>query len=128
MSPISNLAIFLTTITFGVGLEMIFSKILTKHRIVHFMLSRYIFLLSVPIITVLIMSYLVNIKLLYFFLIFSIIGTLIEYCIGLSYKTIVGQKLWTYHKYSVQGYTSLLSIPIWGLCGVLMYFLSVIFN
>lgn len=127
MSPFFNLALFLSIIVFGVGIEVILSKIHFRlhgqHQVVHFKLSRYLFLLSVPLIAITLMSYLVGLSIWKFFLIFMILGTVLEYWIGYSYKIIVGQRLWTYNKYSFHGYTSWLAIPLWGWCGVLVYLL-----
>ncbi len=115
----------------GVGIESFLSKIYfkkdgieKKHRVVHFKLSRYLFLLSVPVLAVLVMSLTVSVSILKYFLIFAVLGTVLEYCIGFSYQTVVGQRLWVYNKYSIAGHTSLLSVPLWGLCGALIYLLS----
>jgi hypothetical protein len=123
--------IFLLSIAFSVGFEIILSKIYfqelglkKKHQIIHFKLSRYFFLISIPIIIMFLMSYLISASILKYFIFFATIGTILEYCIGYSYQTIVGQRLWTYNKYSIQGYTSLLSIPLWGLFGALLYLLA----
>lgn len=123
--------IFLLSIMFSVGFEIILSKIYfqelgskKKHQIVHFKLSRYLFLISMPIIIMLLMSRLVGTSILKFFIFFAAIGTILEYCIGYSYEMIVGQRLWTYNRYSIKGYTSLLSIPLWGLFGALLYLLA----
>jgi len=58
---------------------------------------------------------------------FALVGTFLEWLIGFFYHKIVGQKLWTYHRYSLSGYTSLLSIPLWGLAGALFWLLAKIF-
>lgn len=127
MSPFFNLILFLSLVVLGVGVEAILSKIYFrshgKHQVVHFKLSRYLFLLFVPLAGVIFMSYLVGFSVWKFFLIFMILGTVLEYCIGYSYKIIVGQRLWQYNKYSINGHTSLLALPLWGLCGVLVYLL-----
>jgi uncharacterized membrane protein len=123
--------IFLLSIAFSVGFEIILSKIhfhelglKKKHQVVHFKLSRYFFLISMPILIMLLMSYLVSASILKYFIFFAAIGTILEYCIGYSYQMIVRQRLWTYNRYSIQGYTSLLSIPLWGLFGALLYLLA----
>lgn len=130
MNQYFYLAIFLVTIVFGVGLEVLLSNIYfkksgvkNKHQVIHFKFYRYLFLVSVPIIITLIMSRMIDASILKFFIIFALLGTILEYCIGYSYKMVVGQKLWSYYRYSIKGYTSLLSIPLWGLCGSMMYLL-----
>ncbi len=127
----SNTIIFLAIVICGVAIELLISqlfidhnKINKKHRRVHFQLSRYIFLLTMPTIATLIMTYLAGLSVLKFFVSFAILGTLLEYCIGYSYQAIVGQRLWKYYRYSINGHTSLLSIPLWGLCGVLIYLIA----
>ena len=130
MNPYFNLIIFLAIIVFGIGIEVFLSQIYfkengvrKKHKLVHFKFSRYVFLISVPMFAILFMTNIVGISIIKSFLIFAVFGTVLEYCIGYSYQIIVGQRLWTYHRYSVRGYTSLLSIPLWGLCGVMFYLL-----
>ncbi|OGI76263.1 hypothetical protein A3C57_00150 [Candidatus Nomurabacteria bacterium RIFCSPHIGHO2_02_FULL_33_12] len=135
MSMYFDLIIFLGVIVFGVGIESFLSKIYfkkngieKKHQIVHFKFSRYLFLISIPLLAVLVMSFTVSLSILKYFLIFAVLGTILEYCIGYSYKTVVGQRLWMYNKYSIAGHTSLLAIPLWGLCGALIYLLSKAIN
>ena len=118
------LIVFLFIIVFGVGLEVLFSEKYFKHRLVHFKFSRYLFLLSIPIISVFIFTYILGFSVIKWFIIFAFLGTFLEYCMGYSYYTVVGKNLWTYNKYSIKGYTSYLAIPMWGLCGVLLYLLS----
>ena len=69
----------------------------------------------------------VGASLIYVFLIFSLVGTFLEGLIGYFYHNIVGQRLWTYHRYALKGYTSFLSIPIWGLGGAMSWLLAKIF-
>lgn len=131
MNKYTNLIHFLVLIIFGVGLEMILSKIYfrrkgikQKHQVVHFSFFRYLFILFLPLLATLLMSYVVGFSVIKSFVVFAAMGTILEYCIGYSYYIVVGQKLWTYHRFSIQGYTSLLSIPLWGLCGVLFYLMA----
>jgi hypothetical protein len=132
MNSFFNLILFLLIVVFGVGIEMILSKMYFKshgkHQVVHFKVSRYLFLLCVPMVGIILMSYLVGLSVWKFFFIFMVLGTTLEYCIGFSYKVIVGQMLWKYNKYTINGYTSLLAVPLWGLCGVLVYLLVKSFN
>lgn len=127
MSPLLKLIIFLLVIVIGVGIEIILSKIYFrshgKHQVVHFKLSRYFFLFLTPFLGVVLMSYIADSSVWKFFFIFMILGTILEYCVGYSYQKVVGQRLWKYNKYSLGGHTSLLAVPLWGLCGVLVYLL-----
>jgi hypothetical protein len=132
MNPYSNLIIFLGIIVFGVGIEVFLSKIYfheeggakKKHQIIHFKFSRYLFLLSIPLLGVILMYFIVGISILESFFLFALLGTGLEYLVGYCYQAVVGQRLWTYYKYSLGEYTSLLSIPLWGLCGTLVFLLS----
>src|SRR3989344_4498855 len=58
------------------------------------------------------------------FLICAAVGTFLEWLVGFSYYQVVGERLWTYHRYAIKKYTSFLSIPIWGLAGVFIWLLS----
>jgi uncharacterized membrane protein len=128
-SMTSAFIIFLTLAIGGSLLEKILDRLyrkLTKkkYRINHFAFSRYIYLLLMPIIGVISSWYLVGSSIITIFITFSLIGPFFEWIIGYAYNSIVGQRLWTYHRYAVNGYTSLLTIPFWGLGGVLFYFLA----
>ncbi len=130
MTPeIKNVLIFIGMLATGVMLEDVLVKIysLLTHknlRRVHFSYGRYGFLMLSPILTVILFSIKQNIDLATIFISFSLAGTALEWLVGFSYHQIVGQRLWTYHRYSLQGYTSLLSIPLWGLGGVLFWLLA----
>ncbi len=93
----------------------------------HFKLSKYFFFLFFPIVASVIMMFVSGITIFYVFLAFSVIGTICEWIIGFVYHKVIGQRLWTYHKYAINKYTSLLSIPLWGFAGVLLYLLVSIF-
>lgn len=132
MTVIENLLIFFFLIFGGVILEEIaqsayyyFTK--KKFKQHHFSFSRYLYLLLFPAIAVIVVTQKAGIRLLNVFLIFSIVGTILEWLIGFFYYHIVGQRLWTYHRYSLNGYTSLLSIPLWGLGGILFWLLAQVF-
>lgn len=131
MSSYMHLAYFMLIIIFGVGLEVVISKLSfrnrsgkIKHRIVHFKLKRYFFLLSIPLVSTLFMTYLLSYSIVFAFIGFALVGAFLEYCIGYSYHVIVGQRLWTYHKYNINTYTSWLTLPFWGLCGVMIFLIS----
>ena len=91
----------------------------------HFSFVRYLFVLLPPIITAL---YLIiagdgNTTLLKFFVAFAVIVTILEGLVGFVYQMTVGHRLWSYHRYAIGGYTSLLAIPYWGFVGVIAYVL-----
>lgn len=123
--------VYIFVIVFGVGLEALLSTLYfkkhgvkNKHQIIHFKFFRYLLLLSIPLITTFLMAYIVSLSILLYFLFFAVVGTLLEYCVGYAYFIIVGQRLWTYNRFSLNHHTSLLSIPLWGLCGALIYLLA----
>jgi uncharacterized membrane protein len=127
-----NLYIYFFLILSGVILEEIAQKLyfrITKKKFKehHFSLSRYVYLLLFPILAVFVITQSAGTHLFNIFIIFSLVGTLLEWLIGFFYHQIVGQRLWTYHRYSINGYTSLLSLPLWGLAGVLFWLLAKVF-
>ena len=93
----------------------------------HFTFARYLYYLIAPITAVIFAVSQAGMYLLNIFLIFSLVGTILEWLAGFAYHMIVGQRLWTYHRYSIGGYTSLFSIPLWGLGGILFWLLVKIF-
>jgi hypothetical protein len=115
----------------GIFFEGVFSRMYFKHKKKsvrkHFTFVRYFYLILFPIIGVIMSTYFVGLTALKIFLLFAILGPFGEWCIGFAYQSMVGQKLWTYHRFSVNGNTSLLAVPFWGFAGVLFYYLAHIF-
>lgn len=130
MTPdLKNVLVFISLLATGVLLEDVLVKFYTlitnkSVRKVHFSLGRYAFLMLTPMLTIILFSIKQNINLTTIFISFSVAGTALEWLVGYSYHQIVGQRLWTYHRYSLKGYTSLLSIPLWGLGGVLFWLIA----
>lgn len=121
--------LFLAMVVIGVVLEVIISQfhyIYTKKdfKKYHFSLARYFFLMLFPLIAVLVSTFQVGTTLIRAFLIFALVGTLLEWFVGFSYHMVLGQRLWTYYRYNIGTYTSLLSIPLWGLAGVVFWLLA----
>lgn len=121
--------LFFLLIIIGIALESISIKLYSrftkkKNESNTFLWSKYLFLLLFPLLTVLIITYLTSLNVLKVFFIFSIAGPILEWLIGFSYYTVVGHRLWSYHKYDITYYTSWLTIPLWGLGGVIFYFLA----
>ncbi len=104
------------------GLHDRISKLRYKEH--KFTLSRYLFFILFPTVATLIVWNLMGMQIWIIFLAFALIGTFFEWLIGFSYEKIVGKQLWTYHRYSINGYTSLLSIPLWGFAGIIFYLLA----
>jgi hypothetical protein len=115
MSAQQGLVIFLFLIIVGTIFEGISSQFYFKHKKAslrkHFRLIRYLYLLLFPAIGIIVSIYIGGQTALKTFLIFALLGPMFEWCIGFSYQLIVGQKLWTYHRYAIAGNTSLLAIP-----------------
>jgi hypothetical protein len=132
MSIQQDLVIFMFLILIGVLFEAVSSQWYFKHKKKsvrkHFHLIRYLYLLLFPTFGVFVSFYVGGQTAFKTFLLFALLGPLCEWCIGFSYQVIVGQKLWTYHRYTITGNTSLLAMPFWGFAGVLFYYLARIIN
>lgn len=124
---------FLLILVIGVLIEVAVSQLhfymTNKHiKRYHFSYSRYFFLLLFPMVAAFVTFGQTGITLVKVFLAFALVGTFLEWLIGFSYHMVVGQRLWTYHRLGLNGYTSILSIPLWGLAGALFYLLGKIFT
>jgi len=84
----------------------------------------YFALFCVPVLGSLSLSFFYGIKILYFFVVCGIVGFALEYIIGLAYYKTLNRRLWTYGKYSVEGYTSFLTLPLWGTAGIIFWMLA----
>lgn len=120
--------IFVLVALGGLALEVFLSQVylsfFKQHiKIYHFALARYLLLLIPPLLAFLILVARIGLSPLNAFFVFMLVGTICEWLIGYFYQKLIGQRLWTYHRFSIQGYTSLLSIPIWGCAGVLFWLL-----
>jgi|GEM_PF-1723539 len=82
--------------------------------------GRYVMPLLFPMIITAFVIYLQGYSLLYYFLIFSVLGGFMEWIAGYLYNLISTKQLWTYHYLTVgkKGYTSWIIIPIWGCAGI----------
>lgn len=121
--------IYLLMVVFGFLIEAFFSQthfFLTKkhYKKYHYSFSRYLILLSLPIISTIFIYGIVGVTVLNVFVIFALAGTFLEWLVGFCFHMVVGQKLWTYNKYNIGTYTSYLSIPLWGIAGVFFYLLA----
>ena len=89
-----------------------------------FLWREYFALLSAPILGSLGLAFFYGTKIIYFFLVCGLVGFILEYNIGKAYHKTLNRRLWTYGKYSVGGYTSPLTFPMWGICGIVFWMLS----
>lgn len=55
------------------------------------------------------------------YLLFSALGTFLEWLLGFLFRQIMGENLWKYSLFPIGSYTSYLAIPLWGLAGVLFW-------
>ena len=94
------------------------------HKIKKFRWSEYFALIILPILCVLYLSIFYDIRILSLFIISSFVGFFLEYIIGFAYHQTLNKRLWKYKRLSVNGYTSLLSIPLWGIGGVVFWLIS----
>lgn len=132
MSSTTITVIFLSLIVGGFLLEslafqfhfLLFGKHYKKY---HYTFARFIYYLLVPVTATIFAISQAGFYLLNVFLVFSFVGVVLEWLAGFAYHMVVGQKLWTYHRYSLGGYTSLFSVPLWGVGGVLFWLLVRIF-
>src|SRR3989344_5915283 len=84
----------------------------------------YIAIVIWPIVAVAGFAYFIDTKVLSLFVTSAVFGFVLEYILGLTYHKALNKRLWSYDRLSVGGYTSLLTLPIWGIAGVVFWFLS----
>lgn len=119
-----NKIVILGSIIIFMDLLGFYLAYLYGRKIKQFRWSEYIAIILWPVIGVIVFAYLIDVKILSLFVISSFAGFLLEYLLGLTYHKTLNKKLWEYNRLSVGGYTSLLTIPIWGVVGVVFWFLS----
>ncbi len=93
----------------------------------HFSWWRYFIFFGIPFITILGFVLRYDHSLFKVLIVFSIIGTGLEWLVGYAYHNVMGSRLWTYHRYDITSYTSWLAMPIWGFGGVLFWAISRVF-
>jgi hypothetical protein len=86
--------------------------------------SEYIAIIILPILSILALGYFIDVKIITLFVISSFAGFFLEYIAGLAYYKTLNRRLWTYGKFSIQGHSSLLSIPLWGIVSVMFWFIA----
>lgn len=107
-----------------VSLLGFYGAYLYGHKTHNFRWSEYFAIIIVPLICVGVLAYFYGLKILVFFAASCLIGFVFELVFGFIYHKVLNARLWTYHKLSVKGYSSLLSILPWGVTGVVIYFVS----
>jgi len=114
----------LGVIFLGITLTGFYLAYLYGRKTKIFVWKEYIAILIWPTLLVLTLAYFIDKNIIILFLISSIIGFCLEYLLGLTYHKTLNKRLWRYDKFSVKGYTSWLTLPIWGIAGVIFWFLS----
>lgn len=84
----------------------------------------YFALIAAPVTGSLGLAHFYGQKVIYFFLVACVAGFILEYTIGIAYHKTLNRRLWTYGKYNVGGYTSLLTFPLWGVAGIVFWLLA----
>lgn len=116
-------------VIFGVGIE-IFSAKLYRHfmghhlKRDHFIFGRYVYLLLAPLVATILIINTHGMSVLKIFFFFALFGPVMEWLVGSSYYQMMGVRLWTYKKFTYKGHTSLLTMPLWGMAGVLFYLIA----
>jgi hypothetical protein len=130
MSFPNSFVLFFSLVMVGVFVELLLSRMIfaatgehfKKHP--RFKIGSYLYLLLFPIIATVAVVNVYGPIMIKAFIAFAAIGTFFEWGFGKAYHLVVGQKLWTYHRLSVEGYTSILSAPVWGMAGILFWLLG----
>jgi Putative ABC-transporter type IV len=133
MTGATDLLIFLVVFVGGVFLEIAVVRlhhahIKTHHKEHHFSFAKYLLLILFPLIACGIILVKEGGDLVSIFIAFSVLGTALEWFVAFGYHQIMGQRLWTYHRYSITKYTSFLSIPFWGTAGILAWLIIGLFR
>jgi hypothetical protein len=116
--------IILLLVLEAAGTKAYFRKTGRRYKEHHFQFSRYAIFILVPILTTIIFVYQEGWTFAKVAITFALASMFFEWFFGWAYHHIVGQRLWTYHRYAIQGYTSLLTLPIWAVAGGVFWFLA----
>lgn len=119
-----NQFIYLGFIFLAINLIGFYLAYLYGHKTKKFLWREYFAIIILPLLSIVAMTYLFGPKILTMFVFSSVLGFFLEYIIGLTYYKTLNSRLWVYKRFGIQGYTSLLSVPIWGVAGIVFYFLS----
>lgn len=111
--------IFLTLSFLGFYLAYLYGRETTQFR-----WSEYIAMIITPILFIVFLIIYYDFAILKMFIASSIIGFVGEGIAGFVYDKVLNRRLWTYNRLSIKGYTSFLSIPLWGIAGVIFWFIS----
>lgn len=108
----------------GVTLLGFYLAYLYGHHRKSFKWDEYIAIIFFPVVFVFVLASYIGSKIIALFVISAMVGETFEYIAALAYHKTIHRQLWEYKVMSIHGYTSLLNIPMWGICGVMFWFLS----
>ncbi|MCX6759419.1 MAG: hypothetical protein NT012_02555 [Candidatus Nealsonbacteria bacterium] len=111
--------IFLILSFIGFYLAYLYGKKTTEFR-----WSEYIAIIIIPILFIVFLILYYDFAILKLFIVSASIGFAAEGLIGFVYDKVLNRRLWTYNRLSIKGYTSYLSIPLWGIAGVIFWFIT----
>jgi hypothetical protein len=119
-----NNPLLLTALLLLVTFVGFFLAYLYGRKTTRFSWIEYVLLWILPAVFVIAFSYLQDKRLLLLYVVGGCAGFVMEYIIGLAYHKTLGRRLWYYQRYALSGgYTSWLTLPIWGIAGALFWFL-----
>ncbi|MEI6420484.1 MAG: hypothetical protein WCO30_02505 [bacterium] len=113
------LLVFCFLSLFGFYFAYLYGKKTRKFR-----WSEYFAMLSVPLLSLLGLVYFFGIKIVWLFILSAVAGFIFEYGVGFFYHKTLNKRLWVYNVSKLNGYTSWLTLPMWGIGGVLFYLVS----
>lgn len=119
----SDFLIFSTIFIFG-----LFFAVWYGYKTKGFRWSEYIALLIFPLMGIVWLTYKFGSVILFIYFSSAILGTFLEGFLGWSYHKALGSRLWEYKRLDISGYTSLLSVPFWGIAGTLFFLLVMSFD
>ena len=129
LTPLLYFMLVLVTFALEVGVRHIHFLITETHyKEHHFTISKYLLSIIFPFLSIFIIYLGLGSSVLYIFLASAALGAIAEWVIGWWFNKVMGVRLWTYHKYSIGAYTSFLSIPLWGVVGVLLFLVVKLFE
>ncbi|MDP3794750.1 MAG: hypothetical protein Q8R13_02360 [bacterium] len=108
----------------AVSLAGFYLAYLYGHKVRRFRWSEYVMLLICPLIAIGLLAYSLGLRIVFLFVASMVSGTILEYLLGLAYHKTLNRRLWTYERLKIGGYTSVLSIPIWGVAGVIFWLIG----
>ena len=108
----------------AVAIAGMYLAYLYGRQVKRFRWSEYVALLATPVGICAYIAYVHGIKIVYLFVSSMVVGFLLEFSLGLAYHKTLNKRLWSYSRNSVGGYTSWLTLPMWGVAGIVFWLLS----